>query len=156
MFHPLLMKSLRYNNVFDAFVSQISSLRCTKQKAKIWESFTACFLSKKFRHVYSMKQFPNGLQLPSKDVGIHFVVSHNNKSYSAVQTKFRKQDIISCTHFSTFDSLCGRSGSWDQCILVTNAKSVKIHGSTKETDQLYGYDYFKSWHRDKWKYFICC
>ena len=59
MFHPLLMKSLRYNNVFDAFVSQISSLRCTTQKAKIWEDFTLCFLSKKFKHVYSVNQFPS-------------------------------------------------------------------------------------------------
>tara|TARA_B100001741_G_scaffold149841_1_gene123680 strand:- start:6304 stop:6774 length:471 start_codon:yes stop_codon:yes gene_type:complete len=156
MFEPLLMKSLRYSNVFDAFVAQISGLHCTSQKAKIWESFTSRFLSKKYRHIYRVDQIPKNLSLPSKDVGIDFVVSHDNESFSAVQTKFRKNDSISWRHFSTFDSLCSRSGPWDKCILVTNAKSVKIYGNAKETDQFYGYKYFKNWHRDEWKYFICC
>lgn len=156
MFQPLLMKSLRYNNVFDAFLAQISTLNSATQKARIWKEFSVCFLSKKFRHVYSLEKLPKMLYLPDKDVGVDFVVSHNDESFSAVQTRFNKNDSISWKNFSTFDSLCSRSGPWNECILVTNAKYIKIHGSFKETDQFYGYNYFKSWHRDKWRYFICC
>lgn len=139
-------------SIFEAFVKNIGHIECTMTKCYIWESFTNDFLKSKYSKVFSVHELQSSkFNLPKNDKGIDFVVKCNEGTFSAVQTKFRKNyKTITWREFSTFDSLCNRTGPWKDRILITTSKNVHIHGIKSDCDKFYGKSFFEAMSRKEW------
>jgi predicted helicase len=114
-----------------------------KVRGDIFEEFCVLYLKhvRGYDDVWLLADVPDtlltelGMKRP--DVGID-VVCRKGKLYSAVQCKYKKQDIkskiVTWKALSTFYALCMRTGPWEKYIVMTNCSYVRHMGKKSKKD----------------------
>jgi hypothetical protein len=114
-----------------------------KVRGDIFEEFCVLYLKhiKGYDDVWLLSDVPDtiltelGMKRP--DVGID-IVCRKGKLYSAVQCKYKKQEvktkIVTWKALSTFYALCMRTGPWEKYIVMTNCSFVRHMGKKSKKD----------------------
>ena len=159
----MIRKVIKFDNVFENFVSEISYVPVNLQQVKeytknvgdLWEDFSCEYLRKIHdMQVYKLKEVPTDilkfLKMKRQDVGIDLVAVKDDK-YIAIQCKYRKTfKALSWRDVATFDALCMRTGPWHKCIIMTTAHNIKREGITLDKDILWGKKHFSNLSKYDW------
>jgi hypothetical protein len=169
---PILLDKFRIH--FSKSCGSIQQLqrRNTKQKGDLFERFCLLYLKKVEKYEgWLLSDAPDEilkeLGLDRKDNGIDAIIRSSPYSLpSAVQMKYRKRSEkrnkylpLTWKMFSTFDSLCSRTGKldvetgkrqWQRLIVMTNCDFVGRKGRKSEQDRTIGYKKFCSLSRAVW------
>jgi hypothetical protein len=91
----------------------------------------------------------------ARDVGID-LVARRGTQWVAVQCKFRSRGSVTWRELATFDALCGRSGPWHGCWVMTNTNASRRAGAPLPTDTCVGEQTWKTLDRAAWNRMAGC
>jgi predicted helicase len=171
--HAVFLRSP--NNLFDEFISEcqkwyenpahsLSEMRMRdnkKLRGDMFEEFSLLYLKyvKGYKNVWLLKDVPDDvldkLTMKRKDMGIDLIIETDDKTYMAVQCKYKKhigtkQNILSWSALSTFYALCLRTGPWEKYIVMTNCVYTRHQGKKTKQDVSYCLKTLQNITKDEW------
>lgn len=100
----------------------------------LFEYFCLMYLTRvrKYPSVWMLCDVPQDIlsahHMSTHDLGIDLVALAPDGSHHAIQCKFRSRRPVTWRDLSTFYSLCGVTGSWGKCIVMTSAPYIRRVG----------------------------